>query len=234
MIIIGVDPGAKGGVTILNTYAFREVQCLSLTHNTYADIYRYLSEIKGGEPCRAARINYVRTVAADGPIQPLEEKEIPYDNTMEMYLEEPGQIIPNAKGKTTAMKLLAGMTASRKLGRTVGIWEGLAIALNISVVLVPPMKWQRTILGTTSKGDKNMTKNAAIDMFPVLTRNGKSRITHDIADSLLIALYGYLQYVPSERRPHSVRKNILSYKDRQNDRSRTSKSTTRYGPPIHR
>jgi hypothetical protein len=137
------------------------------------------------------------------------------DNTMEMYLEEPGQIIVNSravkdqKGKTNSTgALLAGMTASRKLGRSVGQWEGIAIALNISCILVPPKKWQST-LNCPTRGDKNISKNLAIRCFPFLTtKTNQCIITHDIADSLLLALYGYIQYATPKYIPLSVRNNV--------------------------
>ncbi len=232
MIIIGVDPGAKGAVTILNTYAFREVKSLPLEHNTLPDIYLFLSEIRGGAPYATAMSNYraqhvvplaksLKIVTGRGPgtsrISPLSDNDN-QDNTMEMWLEEPGQIVVNSYTTTshsTGKKnstgaLLAGMTASRKLGRSIGQWEGIATALNISINLVPPKRWQ-SLLNCPTRGDKNISKNAANTAFPFLTnKDGKSTITHDIADSLLIALYGYLQYAEEKYIPQSVKKLLSS------------------------
>ena len=234
MIIIGVDPGAKGAVTILNTYAYREVISLPLEHNTLSDIYLYLSEIRGGSPYETCQRNYATQETDISPTraQPVKQlseslrmvrkgsvmaKDKSLDNTMEMWLEEPGQIVVNSYTSTNASNgkknstgaLLAGMVSSRKLGRSLGQWEGIACALNISVNLVPPKRWQATLKCPT-KGDKNISKNCAIKAFPFLTdKNGKSTITHDIADSLLIALYGYLQYAEEKFIPHAV-KQILS------------------------
>lgn len=230
MIIVGIDPGVKGAVTILNTYKFREVRSLPLEHNTLSDIYLYLSEIRGGHPYEVCKSNYrakevvplsksLKMVASRGPvsrISPLSEDDN-QDNTMEIWLEEPGQIVVNSytttnmNGKKNSTgALLAGMTASRKLGRSIGQWEGIATALNISVNLVPPKRWQST-LNCPTKGDKNISKNCAIRAFPFLTdRNGKSTITHDIADSLLIALYGYLQYAEPKYIPHAVKQILAS------------------------
>tara|TARA_R110000868_G_scaffold208987_3_gene458549 strand:- start:1453 stop:2145 length:693 start_codon:yes stop_codon:yes gene_type:complete len=228
MIIIGVDPGVAGAVTILDTYRFKEVQSLPLVHNTMSDIYLFLSEIRGGAPYATTVSNYraqevvpisqsLHKIRRRGPaISPLADDTL--DNTMEMWLEEPGQIIVNSRittNESTGKKnstgaLLAGMTASRKLGRSIGQWEGLATALNISVNLVPPKRWQKT-LNCTTGGDKNISKNMAIKAFPFLTnQSGKSTITHDIADSLLIALYGYLQYAEEKYIPYTVKQLIKS------------------------
>jgi hypothetical protein len=217
MIIVGVDPGASGAITILNTYNFQGVVSMPFAHNSLADIYLYLSEIRGGEVHhRAQKVSHLSSLRKvqyhrHTPLIP----EDSMDNTMEMYLEEPGQIIINsrskkdAKGKTNATgALLAGMTASRKLGRSVGQWEGIAIALNISCILVPPKKWQST-LNCPTRGDKNISKNLAIRCFPFLTtKTNQCIITHDIADSLLLALYGYIQYATPKYIPLSVRNNV--------------------------
>lgn len=217
MIIVGVDPGTNGAVTILNTYNFQGVISLPFAHNTLSDIYLYLSEVRGGEVHHRAQ--HVSKLSSLKKIQyhrhsPLTPEDT-MDNTMEMYLEEPGQIVINsravkdAKGKTNATgALLAGMMASRKLGRSVGQWEGIATALNISCMLVPPKKWQST-LNCPTRGDKNISKNLAIKCFPFLTsKTNKCIITHDIADSLLLALYGYLQYANPKYIPLSVKTAI--------------------------
>ncbi len=258
MIIVGVDPGASGAITILNTYNFQGVVSLPFAHNSLADIYLYLSEvrsssgrtylseleeraslsesegrtseIRGGEVhTRAQKVSHLSSLKKvqyhrHTPLTP----DSTMDNTMEMYLEEPGQIIVNSRikkgqdnigaagmsgksGRDNTGALLAGMTASRKLGRSVGQWEGIATALNISCILVPPKKWQ-SALNCPTRGDKNISKNLAIRCFPFLTtREGKCTITHDIADSLLLALYGYLQYATPKYIPLSVRNNTPTY-----------------------
>jgi len=57
--------------------------------------------------------------------------------------------------------------------------------------VVAPQTWQRAMDCMTG-GDKRITRNFAIEMFPdVKNADGKSiRITHAIADALLIAEYG--------------------------------------------
>jgi len=260
MIIVGVDPGVNGAVTILNTYKYREVQSLPLSHNTLSDIYLFLSEIRGGSPYETTKRNYatndisveptraqpvvpikksLHRIYGKAPVSPLADDDT-YDNTMEMWLEEPGQIVVNsrityegkihntkgtkkvAQGKGTRDNtgaLLAGMASRRKLGRSIGQWEGIATALNISVNLVPPKRWQ-SLLNCPTKGNKNISKKCAISAFPFLTdRNMKSTITHDIADSLLIALYGYLQYAEEKYIPLSVRKLLLSSKEKKPHKS---------------
>lgn len=126
MIIVGIDPGTKGGITVLNTYKYREITSIALEKITLMDAYMYLSEIRGGEPARRAK--HVENISDPLPLVRQSHRSIKlsdeedYDNTMEIWLEEPGQIIVNSrtKGKDATGAILAGMTASRKLGRAVG------------------------------------------------------------------------------------------------------------------
>jgi hypothetical protein len=61
--------------------------------------------------------------------------------------------------------------------------KAFLIALKIPFEEVSPVKWQK-VMGCLSKGDKNVTKAAAQRLFPDI------KITHAIADALLIAEYG--------------------------------------------
>lgn len=212
--IVGIDPGEHGAVAIIPAYAFREAIAMSMDKNTMSDIYLYLSELRGGSVWQRAKpttplkkeLNYIR---ARGPAIPKDESEL-QDTYMEIYLEEPGQIMVNRlkDGKDNTAGLLAGMSASRKLGRSVGQWEGISTALHILPTLVAPKKWQGRLKCPT-RGDKRISLNLAKKVFWFLTNaKGESTITHSTADALLIALYGYLQTANPKYIPKSVADNI--------------------------
>lgn len=210
--IVGIDPGEKGAVAIIPAYSFRETIAMPMEHNTMSDVYLYLSEMRGGSVYQRAKpttpikkdLTYIKSRL---PAIPKKDNS---DTSMEVYLEQPGQIMVNRlrDGKDNTAGLLAGMSASRKLGRSVGQWEGICTALHILPTLVAPKKWQGK-LGCPTRGDKNISKNLAIRVFPFLTDGtGKSTITHGTADALLIALYGYLQTANPNYIPRSVKDNI--------------------------
>lgn len=67
--------------------------------------------------------------------------------------------------------------------RNVGQIEGVIAGLGIAIDYVRPQAWQKA-LGCLSKGDKNVTRRKAQELFPSL------KITHATADALLIAEYG--------------------------------------------
>jgi len=76
-----------------------------------------------------------------------------------------------------------GVVSSFTFGQNFGTYIGILTALKIPFTYVAPGVWQR-VMGCLSKGDKNVTKRKAQELFPSLT------ITHATADALLIAEYG--------------------------------------------
>lgn len=73
-----------------------------------------------------------------------------------------------------------GVASSFKFGESFGFCQGMLTAAGIRFELVTPQKWQKA-MGCMSKGDKNVTKSRAQQLFP------GTKITHAIADALLLA-----------------------------------------------
>ncbi len=73
-----------------------------------------------------------------------------------------------------------GVSSSFKFGRSYGFLRGLLIALQIPFEQIEPRVWQQRMNCRTG-GDKNVSKAQAQQLWPHL------RITHAIADALLIA-----------------------------------------------
>lgn len=73
-----------------------------------------------------------------------------------------------------------GVVSAFTFGRGVGRIEASLAAAAMSYDEVMPAKWQQ-YMGCLSKGDKNVTKRRAQQLFP------KQKVTHAIADALLIA-----------------------------------------------
>ena len=79
-----------------------------------------------------------------------------------------------------------GVVSAFSFGRGYGNLEMALTASGIPFERVRPQVWQKT-LGCMTKGDKNVTKRKAQELFPSL------KITHATADALLIAEYGTKQ-----------------------------------------
>lgn len=73
-----------------------------------------------------------------------------------------------------------GVRSAFTFGRGYGTLEGFLTALDVPFDRVTPRRWQKS-MSCLSKGDKNVTKRRAQELFP------KVRVTHAIADALLIA-----------------------------------------------
>lgn len=195
MIILGIDPGASGAITILPIYSFKSVVVLPFKHNTLYDIFTYINQL----PYQQEHTDQPYLSEVDGPRSDIsittKTGRIHYQRNiqMEMWLENPA-LVPGD-----------GKISYRQMGERIGEWRGIAVGLNLVPQIVSPLKWQNAIRCRT-KGNKNISKNKACRVFPFLANRGM--ITHDTADSLLIALYGYLQYVPRTKLPTSVRDNV--------------------------
>lgn len=79
-----------------------------------------------------------------------------------------------------------GVVSSFSFGRGYGNLEMALTAAGIPFERVRPQVWQKA-LGCMTKGDKNVSKRKAQELFP------DRKITHATADALLIAHYGTKQ-----------------------------------------
>ena len=99
---------------------------------------------------------------------------------MEM-LRDAGRVMSGALEKVHAMPK-QGVSSTFKFGASYGALRTHMTWGGVRFELVTPHKWQAD-LGCLSKGDKNVTKRKAQEMFPEL------RVTHGIADGLLLAVW---------------------------------------------
>ena len=83
-----------------------------------------------------------------------------------------------------------GVSSTWKFGQHYGMLRAFLIAADIPFETVSPAKWQRA-MGCLTKGDKNVSKRKAQELFPNATICTKTKkITHAVADAMLIAEYG--------------------------------------------
>ena len=76
-----------------------------------------------------------------------------------------------------------GVSSAFKFGASYGELKMGLVASGVRFEQVSPQKWQ-TKLGCRTKGDKNVSRMKAEELFPGF------KMTHDKADALLIAEYG--------------------------------------------
>ena len=80
-----------------------------------------------------------------------------------------------------------GVKSAFTFGNGFGHLEMGLTAARIPFTRIRPQVWQKE-LGCLTKGDKNITKRKAQELFPSV------KVTHATADSLLIATYGTKQH----------------------------------------
>ena len=88
---------------------------------------------------------------------------------------------PAKKGKKDVPQ---GVVSAFTYGEGFGHLKGVLDTLGIPYELITPRTWQ-TALNCLTGGDKNVTKTKAQQLFPMVPK-----ITHYIADALLIMEYG--------------------------------------------
>lgn len=79
-----------------------------------------------------------------------------------------------------------GVVSAFSFGRGYGNLEMALTAVGIPFERVRPQVWQKE-LGCMTKGDKNVSKRRAQELFPAI------KCTHSVSDALLIAYYGTKQ-----------------------------------------
>ena len=73
-----------------------------------------------------------------------------------------------------------GVSSTFKFGHSAGVCEGLIVGIGLPYKLIRPAKWQQ-LMRCRTKGDKNISKQAAQRLFPGV------KVTHATADALLLA-----------------------------------------------
>lgn len=161
MLILGIDPGMAGGIAKLKLDGSRWCPSAINMPATEKGIADYLWA------------QYV--IANDEQIEII------------CFLEhiQPMPIIKRKKTQTgeTREEVNPGLNQIGNFMKHYGFLRGCLITIGIPVEDIRPQAWQK-LLGCMTKGNKNISKGKAQQLFPTM------RITHSIADALCIAEAG--------------------------------------------
>jgi len=80
-----------------------------------------------------------------------------------------------------------GVSSMFSFGRSAGIVEGVACALDMPITLVTPQTWQRKV--GVQQG-KDAGRSRAMEIFPAYSQKFARKSDHGRADSALICYYG--------------------------------------------
>ena len=162
-LICGIDPGASGGIALLSAPE-ATLSCLPLTYPMPS------TEMDVSELLREFAPHIAKA----------------YIEGVHAFPGHRGDVCPACKQARTTR----GVTSSFTFGQGYGFLRGLWIGLKIPFEEVSPQRWTKALGcsgGKPGTEKKNMHKQKAQQLFPHL------RITHAIADALLIAEYGRRQ-----------------------------------------
>lgn len=154
MIFVGVDPGVSGGIAAVTTGGY--VLDVWKMPRTERDILEAFREIAG-------------RVSVDGPARAVLEHV------------HAGVFGFSRKGEDKSEQRM-GVVSAFTFGEGIGRLKMALTAVGIPFEEVAPVTWQN-FMGCRSRGDKNITKARAQQLFP------DWKITHAIADALLMADY---------------------------------------------
>jgi len=161
VIIVGIDPGMSGGIAKLKQSGERWIPSaihMPVTERGIAD--------------------HLWSLYAESQNEGIE---------LICFLEQV-QVMPAIRrvkgpGGTVRQEVNSGIVSTAKFMQGYGYLRGCIITIGITLEDIRPQAWQKA-LGCMTRGNKNISKGKAQELFPQL------RITHKIADCLLIAEYG--------------------------------------------
>ena len=139
-----------------------------------------MAAVMGSDPGKSGAIV---VLSDDGAVDfiKLDETEADICQWLEEVIQEHGGI-REARLERVSSSPQMGVVSAFKFGRSYGQCRTLLHAYGIRFEDVTPQTWQRSMRCLT-KGDKNVTKAKAQELFP------GQKITHAIADALLRAEY---------------------------------------------
>lgn len=161
MIIIGIDPGASGGIAQLKQQGASWRPSAIPMPETEKDIADHLWGFY-----LAAQKDEIEIICFLEHIQPMP--------IIKRHKTPSGEIREEVN---------PGLNQIGNFMKHYGFLRGCLITIGIELEDIRPQKWQK-LLGCMTRGNKNISKQKAMQLFPQL------RITHGTADSLCIAEAG--------------------------------------------
>jgi|TARA_R110002110_G_scaffold80234_4_gene209109 hypothetical protein len=123
----------------------------------------------------------IALISEDGE-QAIAQKVTDSERDLWLFFKEYSSEVQFAKLELVHSSPQMGVRSAFSFGGSYGFLRGILIASEIPFDEVRPQKWMKHLSCLTG-GDKNVTKRKAQQLFP------KLKITHAVADALLIAEY---------------------------------------------
>lgn len=169
MIILGIDPGRSGGVAMLSANNDTgKLRCepslfkLDLEEKAISDLFwKLFYDAQQGCDWIAAVLEKVHAMPAINRIK-------------------------SRDGEIKRQEVFASVSSVGTFIQNYGFLRGCLRTVGIPFLEVRPQDWQKA-LGCLTRGDKNVSKRRAQELYPQFP---DLRITHATADALLLAEFG--------------------------------------------
>lgn len=132
----------------------------------------------GIDPGNSGSIVLLATDSSFILAQPLSDTEVDIID----FVQEHASAIDLAVLESVHAMPKQGVCSSFTFGQGVGFLRGVLLSAKIPLHTVTPQRWMKSLQCMT-KGDKNVTKARAQELFP------NEKITHKVADAMLIAYW---------------------------------------------
>lgn len=169
MLILGIDPGRSGGVAVLSLDNAGKPRCdptllkLDLEEQQVSDLFWkiFYDATEAGERCHVV----LEKVHAMPAINRIKSRD----------------------GEIKRQEVFASVSSVGTFMQNYGFLRGCLRTIGFEFQEVRPQDWQ-TALGCLTRGDKNVSKRKAQELFPEV------KIIHATADALLLAEFGRRTY----------------------------------------
>ncbi len=189
VLILGIDPGKRGAIVAIASPT--AVGCVVMPTLKVA-----AGKTKAGKARFREQydLQAIRENLSSGGVKP-DHAFLEAARPFPMKFKRARPVGANGEQSGDAEVATSGVVANWNRGYSLGLFEGLFVALGIPYTLVAPQSWQHAMhAGTPGYSDtKTRSVVAAQRLFPTvsLSATSRSRLPHDgIAEALLIAEYG--------------------------------------------
>ena len=168
LIVVGVDPGITGALAQFVGGELRDIRDMPINTTEKASKGASIRDLIGGSKSH-------------------KRAEIDKGALAALLREWTGNFSARVVCEAVHTMPKQGIVSSGKLMHTLGIIEGITIALGIELMKVDPEKWKRL---TGTPADKNLARARATQAFPEWTSHFNRVKDHNRAEACLIGLYG--------------------------------------------
>lgn len=189
MILIGIDPGVTGAITVFEDPGPDKEKTWTIMDIPTFKITKESSKTKSGKAVRTEYdiqgvLNLLHYIKSKDPANIYACVE--YLQAVPDVTEKPGR---------KSNKFGGGAVANFSKGESMMLWKAALTAVGIPYRKVRPQTWKATMLvGLSDKSDKEAIRQRTIEQHPELYEELSRKMDHNRAESVQICAYGKKEF----------------------------------------